>query len=204
MSAAVSLVLAADEPAPRRVAEALFPETARRFLSRSELCPRTPFAGPLFDVLGALPAGSSVGLVVPVLVLDVATGAVSSAGAHAGPGTRDPSVLLAVADHVNLVLRGPLTGRWPAAVPRTFPALTHIYQPAVVRAFGGARVYSSGVVVAGVTDAGRLSPFEARAVRDGGFFAVSDTLVPAAIVAAYFGLRLAACGVPWAPARDRE
>ena len=50
--------------------------------------------------------------------------------------------LLAVADHVNLTLRGPLTGRWPAGVPRSFPCMTGIYQPAVVRAAGDAPVYS--------------------------------------------------------------
>jgi hypothetical protein len=192
---AVSLVLAVDEPAPRRTAEALFPDIERRFLTRSEMRPQKPFVGRLFALLGKLPAGACVGLAVPVLLLD---------GPGAEPGKPDPSVLLAVADHVNLVLRGPLSGRWPGGVPRTFPPMTGIYQPAVVRAFGGARVYSSGVVVAGVADAGRLTRFEARAVRERGFFAVSDTLVPAAIVAAYFGLKLAACGVPRTPARDRE
>jgi len=204
MSAAVSLVLAADEPAPRRAAEALFPEIEQRFVTRAELRPPAPFAGSLFAMLGAQPAGACVGLVVPVLLPDAAMDGPGSAGAAARLGTRDEPLLLAVADHVNLALRGPLTGPWPAEVPRTFPPLADIYQPGVVRAFGGARVYSSGVVVAGVADAGRLTPFEARAVSDGGFFAVSDTLVPAAIVAAYFGLKLAACGVPRAPARDRE
>jgi hypothetical protein len=82
--------------------------------------------------------------------------------------------------------------------------MTGIYQPAVVRARGGPRVYSSGVVAAGVADARSLTRFEARTVREGGFAIVSDLLVPAAIVAAYYGLRLAACGVPPAPARDRE
>jgi len=50
--------------------------------------------------------------------------------------------------------------------------------------------------VAGVTDARRLTPFEAAAVREAGICAVSDTLVPATIVAAYHGLTVAACGVP--------
>jgi hypothetical protein len=204
MPAAVSLVLAADEPVPRRVAEELFPEIERRLLGRPDLRPGTPFAGPLFATLGALPPGACVGLVVPVLVLDAAPDGTGSAGEDADPGAPDDSALLTIADHVNLVLRGPLTGAWPAGIPRTFPPVADIYQPAVVRAVGGARVYSSGVVAAGVADAGRLTPFEVRAVRDGGFFAVSDTLVPAAIVAAYFGLKLAACGVPSAPARDRE
>ena len=190
---AVSLVLVADEPAPRRAAEELFPRVERCFLTRSELRAPAPFGGPLFAILAAQPAGACVGLVVLVVLLGAA-----------GPDAPGASALVAVADHVNLELRGPLSGRWPAGVPRTFPPVAGIYQPAVVRAAGGARVYSSGVMVAGVADAGRLTPFEVRAVREGGFFAVSDTLVPAAIIAAYHGLKLAACGVPWAPALDRE
>jgi hypothetical protein len=58
------------------------------------------------------------------------------------------------------------------------------------------------VVVAGVADARRLTPFEAQAVAELGVIAVSDVLVPAAIVAAYHGLTLAACGVP--PADDND
>jgi hypothetical protein len=105
---------------------------------------------------------------------------------------------------VNLELRSPLGGRWPAGVPRSFPPLTGIYQPADVRARGGARVYSSSVVVAGVADAGRLTPFEAGALREAGVFVVSDSLVPSAIVAAYYGLTLAACGVPRADDNHEE
>ncbi len=111
---------------------------------------------------------------------------------------------MSVCDHVNLELRGPLTGRWPAGVPRAFPQVAGIYQPALVRASGEPRVYSSGVVVAGVADARRLTPFEARAVADLGVIAVSDVLVPAAIVAAYYGLTLAACGVPQADDNDEQ
>jgi hypothetical protein len=59
-------------------------------------------------------------------------------------------------------------------------------------------------VVAGVTDAGRLTPFEARAVCEGDIIAVSDSLVPPAIVAAFYGLTLAACGVPGADDNDEE
>jgi hypothetical protein len=58
------------------------------------------------------------------------------------------------------------------------------------------------VVVAGVADARRLTPFEAQAVAELGVIAVSDVLVPAAIVAAYYGLTLAACGV--LPADDND
>ncbi|MBE3034036.1 MAG: hypothetical protein IMZ74_12680 [Actinobacteria bacterium] len=193
---AVALVLAADEPAARRAGEELFPAAEHRLLTRQDLRPAAPFEGRLFTILGEQPAGSCVGLVVPVVWRgDVAAGC-------AAPVRLPTGTLLAVADHVNLELRGPLSGRWPAAVPRAFPALTGIYQPAVVRARGGARVYSCGVVVAGVADAGRLTPFEAGALREAGVFVVSDSLVPSAIVAAYYGLTLAACGVPRADDND--
>ena len=89
-------------------------------------------------------------------------------------------------------------------MPRDFPSMTGIYQPRRVRPREGARVYSSGVVAAGVADVRRLSRFEARAVREGGCGIVSDSLVPVAVVAAYYGLRLAACGVVQAPRSDRE
>jgi hypothetical protein len=182
---AVALALIADEPATRRAGATLFAAADHRFLTRHDLRPAAPFRGPLFATLGGLPVGTRVGLVVPCARSAVA------AGTEYGPGT-----LLAVSDHVNLELRGPLTGCWPAAVPRTFPPLTGIYQPADVRALGGARVYSCGVVVAGVADAGRLTPFEAGALREAGVFVVSDSLVPSAVIAAYHGLTLAACGVP--------
>ena len=125
-----------------------------------------------------------------------------AAGA-AGAGL-PPGALVPVADHVGLEGRGPLTGRWPAGVPRDFPSMTGIYQPADVRPRPGARVYSSGVVAAGVADVRRLSRFEARAVREGGWPIVSDTLVPVAVVAAYYGVKLAACGVVQAPRSERE
>lgn len=198
-AAAVSLVLVADEPAARRAVEVVFPGVERHFFTCSELRPEVPFAGPLFAVLGAQPPGACVGLVVPAVLL-----AAPGDRSAPGPGTRDACELLAVADHVNLELRGPLSGAWPAGVPRSFPSMTGIYQPAVVRAFGGARVYSSGVVVAGVADAGRLTSFEAGVVRGEGICVGSDTLVPVAIVAAYYDLTLAACVVPQAPERERE
>jgi hypothetical protein len=197
--AAVALVLAADEPAARRAGEALFPAAEHRLLTRQDLRPAAPFAGRLFTILGAQPAGSCVGLMVPVVWRGAAT-----PGGSAAPVRLPAGMLLAVADHVNLELRGPLSGRWPAAVPRSFPPLTGIYQPADVRARGGARVYSFGVVVAGVADAGRLTLFEAGALRETGVFVVSDSLVPSAIVAAYYGLTLAACGIPQADDNDEE
>jgi len=229
VTGAVSLALTADESASRRVADALFPEAEHRFLTRDELRPPAPFAGPLFELLAAFAgapitadpraedsvassrdiadrgdpgedarSGRVVSLVVPVVWRDAA------AGGSSPPVTLPPGALLAVADHVNLGLRGPLTGLWPDLVPRSFPPLTGIYQPALVRSRGGPRVYSSGVVVAGVTDAGRLTPFEAKAVREAGVIAVSDSLVPCAIVAAYYGLTLAACGVPRTDDNDEE
>ena len=197
--AAVSLVLTADEPATRRAAEALFPAAERRLLTRQDLRPAAPFEGRLFTILGEQPTGSRVGLVVAVVWRgDSAFGGCAAAD----PPGRD--TLLAVSDHVNLELRSPLGGGWPADVPRSFPPLTGIYQPADVRARGGARVYSSSVVVAGVADAGRLTPFETRALCEAGVFVVSDSLVPSAIVAAYYGLTLAACGVPWADDNHEE
>ena len=202
--AAVALVLVADEPAARGAARELFPEAEHQLLTRQDLRPAAPFRGRLFTILGALTAGSCVGLVAPVVWRGPA-----ACGGPAAPLERSalklpPRTLLAVADHLNLELRGPLTGRWPAGLPRGFPPLTGIYQPADVRARGGARVYSRGVVVAGVTDAGRLTPFEAGALREAGVFVVSDSLVPSAIVAAYYGLTLAACGVPPADANHEE
>ncbi len=199
MPAAVALVLTADEPAARRAAGELFPDADHHLLKRQDLRPAAPFEGRLFAILAARPAGSCVGLVAPVVWRGDAASGGSAALVKPASGS-----LFAIADHVNLELRGPLSGHWPAALPRSFPPLTGIYQPADVRARGGARVYSSGVVVAGVADAGRLTPFEAGALSETEVFVVSDSLVPSAIVAAYYGLTLAACGVPRADDNDEE
>ncbi len=188
--AGVSFALVADDAGAVQAAAALFPEADRVVLKPGELRPETPLRGRLFELLAARPRGSCVGLVVPVVLR--------------GAPTDLAGELVAVADHVNLELRGPLTGRWPAGVPRAFPAVAGIYQPGLVRRPDGPRVYSPGVVVAGVADAARLTPFESAAVVAEGLFAVSDTLVPPAIVAAYSGLTLAACGVPRAPHHDRK
>jgi hypothetical protein len=59
----------------------------------------------------------------------------------------------------------------------------------------GRRVYSV-VAVAGVASVTNVTPFERRAVVAAGCPAVSDCLVDAAIVAAFYGLTVAACGVP--------
>lgn len=128
------------------------------------------------------PPGVCLGLVAPV---------VQCGRANCSP---PPGALLAVTDHVNLELRGPLAGRWPAGVPRSFPSLSGRYQPADIRARGGARVYSAGVV-GGVADARRLSAFEAGAAIRAGIAALSETMVPAVLVAAYYDLQIAACGV---------
>jgi hypothetical protein len=207
--AAVALVLTADEPAARRAAEELFPTAEHLLLTRQDLRPAAPFEGRLFTILAEQAAGSRVGLVASVVWRGEAASGDNAPGGSAAPLkpslARPPAgTLLAVSDHVNLELRGPLTGRWPAGQRRTFPPLTGIYQPADGRARGGARVYSSGVVVAGVADAGRLTPFEAGALREAGIFVVSDSLVPAAIVAAFYGLTLAACGVPRADDHHEE
>ena len=186
----VPFVLVADKAAAWAAAAALFPDAARVALEREELRPAEPFRGRLFELLAARPRGSCVGLVVPVV--------------RHGATAELPEELVAVADHVNLELRGPLTGRWPAGVPRVFPAVAGIYQPGLVRRPDGPRVYSPGVVLAGVADAARLTPFESAVVAAEGIFAVSDTLVPPAIVAAYHGLTMAACGVPRAPHHDRK
>ena len=206
-AAPVALALCAAEQRAKAACRALFPEAPTHGLTREELRPRAPFVGLLFDLLGRLERGACVGLVVPVRLLEAEGPA--PAGAHAGRAgsapaadVRPPQALLPVADHVNLELRGPLTGLWPAGVPRDFPQMAGIYQPAAVRASGGPRVYSSGVVVAGVADSRRLTVFEAQAVAELGAIAVSDVLVPAAIVAAYYGLTLAACGLP--PVDDND
>lgn len=175
-------------------ARAVFPGLEPEILSRAELRPEAPFEGLLFRLLGELTAGDVVGLVVP--------------GAWRGPAASGGSVALpppalAVRDHVNLALRGPLTGRWPAGAPRSFPCMTGIYQPAVVRAFGGAPVYSDDVVVAGAGDVLRLSPFERQAFNEAGLEAYADCLVPAVVAAAFYGLKVAACIVPQA-AHERE
>jgi hypothetical protein len=198
----VVLALAADDAASLRTGAFLFPRTPLVTLGRGDLRPSVPFEGPLFELLSAQSPGACVGLVIPAewAATAEADGSRRSAGASAAVAVD----AVPVVDHVNLELRGPLTGRWPADVPRAFPSMTGIYQPGLVRPREGARVYSSGVVAAGVADVGRLTAFEARAIHDGACAIVSDSLVPAAVVAAYYGLRLAACGVLRAPRSERE
>ncbi len=202
----VPVVLAA--PATVGAAAELFVCAAAVTLEPDELRPALPFEGRLFEILAALPAGTCVGLVVPVRLAAAGRsgGAPTQPSAalsrHAASTDAAPG-LLAVEDHVNLELRGPLTGAWPADLPRSFPSMTARYQPAVVRSVASARVYSGGVV-AGVGDLARLTPFERRELRRASCSAVADLLVCPAVVAAYYGHTLAACGVVQAPPIDEE
>jgi hypothetical protein len=197
---AVTLAVVAGEPAALAAAGRVFPGIEQLVLSRDELRPAQPFAGPLFERLAAQSAGACVALVVPCVW--------SGAGEAPRPvpprGTSGLAPLLAITDHVNLALRGPLSGRWPAGVPRTFPPLAGVYQPAIVRSCGGPQVYSSGVAVAGVADAGRLTPFEASVIHERRLPALADLLVPSVIAAAYYGLTVAACGVLRADDNDEQ
>jgi hypothetical protein len=215
---AVPVVLAA--PALAAAAAAVFPEARLVALAREEMRPARPFEGRLFATLAGLPAGTCVGLVVPLrpvtatspspgrpgvvpaATADAAEGHASDAAERRGSG-ESLSALVAVEDHVNLELRGPLTGPWPAGVPRSFPSMTGRYQPAVVRSAAGPRVYSGGVV-AGVGDLARLTPFERAALRCAGCLAAADLIVPPAVAAAYHGHTLAACGVVQGPPIDEE
>jgi hypothetical protein len=204
--ASAALVLTAGEPACRRAGAALFPGISLTSAERDELRPAAPFEGTLFGLFSAQPRGVCVALVVPALwVAAPREGREQSPSAGgAAPGVPPIGSLLPIADHVNLELRSPLAGRWPAGVPRDFPSMTGVYQPGLVRARAGARVYSSAVVAAGVADCRGLTDFEVRALREGGLHVVTDSLVPVAVIAAYYGLRLAACGLVRAPERDRE
>ncbi len=205
VSAAPTLAVAETSVAP--VAALLFPQARRAELTPAELRPAAPFAGALFALLGSRAAGETVGLVVPGVWRGPAPGDLPVPGAPAAgdllvpvaPGTG----VLVVRDHVNLAVRGPLTGRWPAGVPRSFPCMTGIYQPSAARAAAGAPVYSRDVVAAGVRDAGRLTPFERHALDETGAAAYADCLVPAVVTAAFYGLKVVACLVVRA-ARERE
>lgn len=177
-----------------RAARALFAGLEVDILTRGDLRPETPFAGALFERLERLTAGDVFGLVVP--------GVWRGPPAEGGAAAPAPPVLV-VRDHVNLALRGPLTGRWPGGGPRSFPCMTGIYQPSAARAAASAPVYSEDVVAAGVRDAARLTPFERRALAEAGAAAHADCLVPAVIAAAFYGLKVAACLVTQA-ARERE
>ena len=112
--------------APRRRRAAVPRRRAREPRARDAPAAARAVRGPLFGLLAARPRGETVGLVVPVVWA-------GDAGERPAAGRpRRP-----IADHVGLEGRGPLTGRWPAGVPRDFPSMTGIYQPAAfVRAMG--------------------------------------------------------------------
>ena len=176
--ASVALVLTAGDAASRRAGALLFPGVPLESLERHDLRPSVPFEGPLFELFAAQPSGACVGLVVPVVWVETAERPGRESAPAADESAPAAGELVVIADHVGLEPRGPLTGRWPEGVPRDFPSMTGIYQPRVVRPREGARVYSCGVVAAGVADAHRLTRFEARAVREGGCAIVSDSSRP--------------------------
>ena len=192
-------MLVAAPLAGRPLVDRLFPGVAPIVVTLDTLRVSRPWRGELFDLLAAAgretsslpPADAVVGLLVPVRWL-----------------SREPSPeLVFIADHVNTRLRGPLTGRRPVSGPRSlgpqpFPSLAGLYQPATIRRAVGRRVYSV-VAVAGVANAAELTPFERRAVAAAGCPAVCDCLIDAAIVAALYGLKVAACGVPEAPDNEQ-
>ena len=173
-------------------------------LTRPDLRPARPVEGRLFEALAA--AARSAAAAGPEEER-VPLPASSPAAVSTGPvRLLVPAVWLAdgpapdvfgVADHVNLRLRGALTGRWPAGAPRVFPDLSTVYErePPPRRPSPGARVYS-GLTVAGVGDVRALTAFEIRAINQLSLPAASDSLVDAVIVAAYYGLSVAAWCVP--------
>jgi hypothetical protein len=192
----VGLLLVAAPLAASAALEGLFAATERVVVPADTLRVSTSWEGPLFalfDAYGAAATGEErpragggaaappplVGLAVPVV--------------WTVPGPAPDLVL--IADHVNLTLRGPLSGRRPPSGSPVFPSMTGIYQPSQLRRAVAGRVYSE-VAVAGVTDAARLTPFEWRSLHECACPAVSDCLVDAVIVAAYRGLHVAACGIP--------
>jgi hypothetical protein len=209
--------LVTAELADSAIAAALAEGSRLVTLAHRDLRPAKPFEGRLFEVLAAAASGDTTS------VAREATGEAPgrAAGAArrldlppAASGTASvrllvPAVWLApeqppdafsVADHVNLRLRGALTGRWPAGAPRAFPELNTVYErePPFRRPPPGARVYS-GLVVAGVGNVRALTHFEGRAIDQLSLPAASDCLVDAVIVAACYGLSVAAWCVPLAP-----
>ena len=121
-----------------------------------------------------------LGLLVPVVWI----------GSGPAPG------LVVVRDHVDLSLRGPLTGRRPDGGPQVVPvAGRHISTARRRSPAADGRVYSE-VAVAGVADAGRLTPFERRRARVSGVSRGLRLLVDAVVVAAFHGFDVVACGVP--------
>lgn len=105
--------------------------------------------------------------------------------------------VIAVADHVNLTWRSPLTGRNDDRLGPRFPVVAGMYEPGLVLSRVGLEpsLPVRQGVVAGVRDDRRLSEFESRMVRERDLAAVSSELVPVALLAAHLGIRLAAAVV---------
>lgn len=101
---------------------------------------------------------------------------------------------VAVADHVNLTWRSPLTGPNDDRFGPRFPVVAGVYRPDLVEArlCGPAGFALRQGVAAGVRDMRRLSSFEKEMIQRWGMGAVTSELVPVALLAAHAGLRLAA------------
>ena len=200
-----SLLVAAPLAGSSLVAE-LFPAVAPTVVALDDLRVTRPWQGELFDLLAAAAATAASrepGAAAPALETALPGAAALAIGLLVPVRwvSHEPAPeLVLVADHVNTRLRGPLTGRRPVSGPRSlgpqpFPSPVGLYQPETIRRAVGRRVYSI-VAVAGVASVAHLTPFERRAVAATRCPAVCDCLVDAAIVAAFYGLTVAACGVP--------
>ena len=84
-----------------------------------------------------------------------------------------------------------------ATGPGTAPVRPQ-HQPPGGRPGAGGPIYFA-LAVAGVADAGRLTPFESRQMRRCGLVAAAGLLVAPVVIAAYHGLAVAAAGVSRAP-----
>ena len=104
---------------------------------------------------------------------------------------------VAVADHVNLTWRSPLTGVNDDRLGPRFPVVAGIYVPEMVveRVGPGGSPAVGQEVVAGVRDDRSLLEVELEMVRKQGLRTVSSELVPVALLAAHMGMRLAAAVV---------
>jgi hypothetical protein len=102
--------------------------------------------------------------------------------------------VVAVADHVNLTWRSPLTGLNDDLLGPRFPVVAGVYVPEMVveRVGSGVAPPVGQEVVAGVQDDRSLLEFESQMVRKQGLETVSSELVPVALLAAHMGIRLAA------------
>jgi hypothetical protein len=222
--AGLAALLVAGEPDCLTLADSLFPGVTATVLPAADFSPPAPFGGPLFALIEAVAQAAAgvqgagrrmdrgpqsvLGLVVPVVWY----------------GPAPVPVAVVVTDHVNLAGRGPLTGRWPAGRARAFPFMTGVYRPSLVAArlepvgaaaaaqTGGSAQHQppggrprargpiySALAVAGVADAARLTPFEARQMRRCGLVAAAGQLVAPVVIAAYHGLAVAAAGAPRVP-----